>query len=381
MYLKVSLGRIIKGVRHNLINSTPFDFYRTFLYNTVPFMKHEILLEGKMPETFQAIERKEDPLPICIEIHPTDFCNQGCLYCFGSGQGREGIITRQTQKYMSIDDYSALFHEMASKNIKDLSISGGGEPFLSSDIYGIFSLALDNGLRVRTVTNGNVLNQGLIDLVLRTQEIRFSIDTPDPMTYSKMRRVSPALHAKTINNIDQLVRAKSLSGSSLEIGATCIVGEDNAEQIEALADLMLGQLNIDHLIIKSDIYGNVKPSSGEQDSIATQITRVEDKYGDRVDHRSTDDEFETGKPCVVPHFKAVINPYGEFYSCCLGAQPGEKNGYRFGDVKSEIEAGNPSALITVWDRTKKVRDQMYKNVGCTNCNHTDRRINDAYSNQ
>ena len=341
-------------------------------------MKHEILLEGKMPETFQAIERKEDPLPTCIEIHPTDFCNQGCLYCFGSGQGREGILTKQTQKYMSLDGYSAIFREMASRNINDLSISGGGEPFLSKDIGGIFTSALEKGLRIRTVTNGNFLNQDLINLILQTQEIRFSIDTPDPQTYSKMRRVSQNLHSKTINNIDKLVKAKAATGSDLEIGATCIIGEDNAEQIERLADLMIRQLNIDHLIIKSDIYGVVKPDSNEQSSIESQLSRTKDKYGNKIDHRSTDGNFETGRPCVIPHFKSVINPYGEFYSCCLGAQPGEKNGYKFGDVKAEIEAGNPNALISVWEQTRKVREKMYQRVTCTNCNHTDRRINDIY---
>lgn len=341
-------------------------------------MKHETLLGGRMAETFQKVDRGEDPMPICVEIHPTDFCNQGCLYCFGAGQGREGIETKQRGKYMSLGDYSSVFQEMAFKNIRDLSISGGGEPFLSTDIDGIYSSALDNGLRVRTVTNGNTLNQSSLELVLLTQEIRFSIDTPNPMTYSKLRRVAPRLHAKTLDNITRLVQARNSGGFSLEIGATCVIGEENAGELEELADLMIGQIGVDHVIYKSDIYGNIKPNSEEAVLVDQQLARVKEKYASKIDYRPDPGGFESGKPCVVPYFKAVLNPYGEFYSCCLGAQPGERNGYKFGDVKAEVRNGNTDALATVWERTAGVRRKMIEKVGCTNCNVTDRKINNVY---
>lgn len=348
------------------------------MYNLAPIMKHEALLEGRMNETFQKVDRREDPLPICIEIHPTDFCNQGCLYCFGAGQGREGIETRQRGKYMSLGDYSSLFQEMAFNNIRDLSVSGGGEPLLSTDIDGIYSSALDNGLRVRTVTNGNTLNQSSLELVLLTQEVRFSVDTPNPITYSKLRRVNPRLHAKTLDNITRLVQAKNSGGFALEIGTTCIIGEENAEELEEFADIMIGQIGVDHVIYKSDIYGNIKPDSEEATLVNQQLARAQEKYGDKIDYRPDLGGFEPGKPCAVPYFKAVLNSYGELYSCCLGAQPGERNGYKFGDVKAEIRNGNTDALVTVWEQTSDIRSKMLKKVGCMNCNFTDRKINNAY---
>jgi len=341
-------------------------------------MKHETLIHKKMDSTFERIELDHDPLPLCIEIHPTDFCNQGCEYCFGAGKHRKGIETNQRQKYMSLTDYRTLFSEMSTYGINNLSISGGGEPFLSQDIDGIYDLAFDHNLRVRTVTNGNVLNSSTMERVLHTQEIRFSIDSTDPNTYSKIRKVNPAMLQKTINNIGKLVEARNIGGYPLEIGATCIIGYENAGQIENFADLVLGHLGIDHVVYKYDAYGIIKPDSKDEKHVDTQLKRVKEVFGNKIDSRLDQGTFSTDQPCVESYFKSVLNPYGELFSCCLGAQPGETNGIKYGDIKAEIKSGNSNPLTTIWKKTRTARDAMRKKVDCTDCNFTDRETNAKY---
>lgn len=340
-------------------------------------MKHEAFMHMKKDEIFWKIGKDMDPLPLCIEIHPTDFCNQGCVYCFGANKCRGGVEISQRGRYLTLSEYSALFREMKALGIRDVSISGGGEPFLSPDIDGIFDTAYTNNLRIRTVTNGNVLNASTFLKVLRTQEIRFSVDTPDPETYRKMRRVSSQMLQITLDNIKRLVESRDSGKYPLEIGATCIICEDNAEQLEDLAKIMIGQLHVDHLIYKTDIYGKVKPSSMHK-IVEGQLDRVSESFKDRIDIRPDLGSFVSGQPCVESHFKSVLNPYGELYSCCLGAQPGETNGIRYGDIKAEIREGNPEPLRTVWERTKHIREIMLNGVSCTDCNFTDREINKAY---
>ncbi|MFZ5932619.1 MAG: radical SAM protein [Patescibacteria group bacterium] len=267
---------------------------------------------------------------------------------------------------------------MSRNGIKDLSISGGGEPFLSPDIDGILDAALDSGLRIRSITNGNVLKESTVERLLRTFEIRFSVDTPDAETYSKTRRTSPKMLSRTFENISRLVKARNLGGHQLEIGATCIIGPENKEQLERFADIMLGELGIDHVIYKTDIYGNVKPNAADTELVENQLKATRQKYGTRVDIRPDLGVFISGLSCVESHFKSVINPYGELFSCCLGAQPGETNGAKYGSVKAEIRGGNTNALTTIWRQTKDLRETMRRRVGCTNCNFTDREINGAF---
>lgn len=231
---------------------------------------------------------------------------------------------------------------------------------------------------VRTVTNGNILNLELMNLILKTQEIRFSVDTPNPETYAYMRRVNSSLFGKTIENLKTLVSEKRRTNSNLEIGATCIISHQNSGQVAEFADLMLGEVAIDHVIYKSDIYGNVKPGKNDLRIVSEQLSQIKEKYGEKVDIRPDLGEFNSGQPCVVTSFKSVINPYGEFFSCCLGAQPGEKNGYKYGDVKSLIREGESNPISTIWAETGDIRQEMKRRVGCTDCNFTDREINVDY---
>lgn len=336
-------------------------------------MKHETELLAKTNEIFQKVDQKLDPYPSCIEIYPTDICNQRCSYCFhgGEGFGKE----RDINKFMQLEDYAVLFKEMADLNINTLSIAGGGEPFMFRDIVGIIDQAIVNNLGVRIVTNGNFISPEAIDKILQCEEIRFSIDTPNPETYSKIRRVPKMLHQRTLDNIARLVQAKKQRGGNVNIGSTCIIGPDNATQLTQFADLMLDQLGIDKVVFKHDIYGEFAADESSRVEIDSQLKAIKTKHADKVETRPELPDFQTGSPCVVPYFKSAINPYGELYSCCLGAQPRETNGYKLGNIADNIREGKTNPFATVWRQSKGTRLSMLKQVACVSCNFTDRDIN------
>lgn len=95
-------------------------------------MRHERILERGMDSTFEEIASGADPYPRIIEIHPTDVCNQGCNYCFHGGNGFGE--SRDPSKYLSAQQLEQLIRNMSDLHINELSISGGGEPFLSKDM-------------------------------------------------------------------------------------------------------------------------------------------------------------------------------------------------------------------------------------------------------
>lgn len=342
-------------------------------------MRHEAELFSRTSEIFQKVDQKLDPYPSCIEIYPTDICNQRCLYCFhgGEGFGKE----RDIKKFMQVEDYAVLFKEMTNLNINTLSIAGGGEPFMFKGIVDVIDQAIANNLRVRIVTNGNFISSEAIDKILQCEEIRFSVDTPDPETYSKMRKVSPRLHQRTLDNITKLVEQKKQRGGNVDIGSTCIIGPDNAAQLIQFADLMLGQLGIDKVVFKHDIYGEFAADESSRAEINSQLNVARERYGDKVEIRSELPDFKTGFPCVVPHFKSAINPYGELYSCCLGAQPKEINGYKLENIADSIRKGKTNPLEIVWKESRGTRLSMLKQVACTSCNFTDRNINLQYADR
>lgn len=339
-------------------------------------MNHELQLLDSMSEIFESISQHQDPYPKCIEIHTTDICNQRCQYCFhgGNGFGKQ----RQQERFMNLGEYAALFQEMADLGIKDLSISGGGEPFLLRQILGVIDQARNNQLRVRIATNGNFISQEAVDRVIQCDEMRVSLDTPDPATYARIRNVDEKMHQLTLGNMAILVKAKQQSKSRLNIGASCIIGSVNATQLLSFTDLMIGRLGIDEVVFKYDIYAKFIAESSSEPLIERQLEEAKSKYGDAIEVRPRLSSFQTGNPCIVPYLKPAINPYGELYSCCLGAQPGEVNGFWLGNVAELMRDGKNNTFSKAWKNGRKIRLAMLQKVLCTSCNYTDRVVNTSY---
>ena len=331
-------------------------------------MRHEQILQVDIENTFKEIDGGNDPYPRIIEIHPTDVCNQGCDYCFHGGKGFGD--SRDPSKYLKGEQITRFIEEMTQLGIHELSISGGGEPFLSKDMGTLLSVANINNINTRIVTNGNFIPDNMLSSIADCSEIRLSMDTVDPKTYSEIRNVKPTLLAATIENIKKIVLIKKNKQTNLQIGATFIVNSQNQEQIVDFASMLLEEIGIDKVIYKYDVYGKYVPN-GDQNLIRESLQQVINRWGPNVDVRKPLDGFVSGLPCVVPYFKSVVNPYGDVYSCCLGSQPGEVNGFYLGSI-------NQDAFADVWKNSKPVRNQMLKGVKCIDCNFTDREINESY---
>lgn len=340
-------------------------------------MRHEAILKSQSLKKFKSIKNGVDPYPVVIEIHPTDVCNHGCKYCFhgGNGFGKD----RDPSRYMRTVQYLSLFGEFTDLGIYNLSISGGGEPFLSKNIVDIVSGAVENGLLVRVVTTGNYLPKIAISYLMKCSEVRFSVDAVDPSTYSKIRNVPPLLLEKTLENMRMVIKSRNEAGSSLQIGTTFIINTENSGQILSFASLMLGSVGVNKIIYKYDVYGRYVPDTNSS-IVKEHLEEVKKQWGEAVEIRDILSPFITGLPCVMPFFKPVINPYGDLYSCCLGSQPRETNGYYFGNLTKYIRGKENNAFQKVWTESRDIRRQMLKSVKCLSCNYTDRKINQSFLN-
>jgi MoaA/NifB/PqqE/SkfB family radical SAM enzyme len=308
---------------------------------------------------------KGDPLPRGVEIHPTDVCNHRCDYCFHGGTGFDPRRAHQT---LSLENYIDLFGQMAELGIRSLSIAGGGEPLGDRRTRDIVEHAHKLALDVRIVTHGNLLSAELDDTILRCREIRVSVDAIFPETYEKIRHVPGKKLYTTLQNITRIIRKRNAGTSNLNIGVSFLISEYNYSEVEEFC-LNFLRLGIDAIVIKHDIYDIYTTSGAKWDEIRERLSKIDDV---RLEIRPRLRSEILGHPCIIPYVQVVANPYGDIFSCPLGSQPGEKNGYCLGNIKRQT-------LLNLWQGSRAIRQNLrVRGVSCTRCNSTDAEINQKF---
>ncbi|MEM2661608.1 MAG: radical SAM protein [Nitrososphaeria archaeon] len=330
-------------------------------------MKHENEQYAAINEIIKKLQKGLYPYPMIIEIQPSDICNQKCDYCFWNNTN---YINKNRKPVMCLEEYDTLFKEMQNLGIRRLSISGGGEPFLDTRMPNLLELARRYELEVRIVTNGSILPDEAIHELMYCKEIRLSIDAIKPTTYSKIRNVPRNIFSQVLENLNKLIELKSERSSSLSIGVSFLLNEKNYLEVEDFCKYML-KLPIDAVVIKYNIYGLPNISKEKLNNIETSLKKLNDP---RIEIRERLPLNKIrGMKCFIPYFKVAINPYGDLYSCCLGAQLGERNGYFLGNLHNK-------SFKDIWESAKSLIQNLGKNgVSCTCCNYTDYRINKTMS--
>ncbi len=325
-------------------------------------MRHEDIQHQHLPVVLNRLAQNNDPYPKVIEIHPTDGCNQKCTYCFRSAVDFSNDVL---PGILTIDEYASMFSEMNELDIREISISGGGDPFFDGRTTSILNLAHRNNLNSRVITNGVLLRENDIEELTKSKEVRFSLDAINPQTYSKIRKVPGKQHSIAIQNLKKILDLRRTNGSKTSVGVTFLVNSHNYREIGDFSRYMT-ELGVDAIIIKHDIYdGHNIP----EESIEEAKNVVLGIDNPRIHFREPLDMKIKGIRCFVPYFKTAFNPYGDLYSCCLGSQPGEKNGYLLGNFHSKT-------IRRIWEDSRELRKKIRsEGVNCINCNYTDYKIN------
>lgn len=133
-----------------LIIGTQIDFVEEQIkasYSAADSLPVKVLLNDKL---LQEIKDTRVIPPYHVQLIPTNKCNLSCGYCSCSDEDREvELDVREVKKIIS---------ELARLGTKSVTITGGGEPLLHSDIEDIIWMILDHSIKVGLVTNGMMLN-------------------------------------------------------------------------------------------------------------------------------------------------------------------------------------------------------------------------------
>jgi MoaA/NifB/PqqE/SkfB family radical SAM enzyme len=318
-----------------------------------------------LDQTLADIAGGFEPFPSCVEIHPTDFCNQACSYCFHGGVGED---RSRREELLTVSEYCRLCDELVSLGVGEISVSGGGEPLLYRGIEEVLRHITSSHIKLRVVTNANHMSSETLQVLTLANEVRISIDSVKPDTYNFMRGLRGGnLLQRTLEHIHMLVQQRAQLRRTVKVACTFLISEPNLPEIETFSEVMIEGIGVDTVVYKSDIYGRV---TSQDPLVGERLSRLRDKYGHRVEIRTELRDGPAAGPCIVPYLKVAFDPYGGLYSCCLGAQPGETNGLGFGSLRA---AGSFQRL---WDSAASKRTAMRTTgVSCKDCNHTDRALN------
>ena len=164
-----------------------------------------------------------------LRISVTDACNLRCSYCMPEGEPK-GCPCRQTMKPDEIVEIASAAAELG---VKKLRITGG-EPLVLDGLPELVEkLAAIDGIEDISLTTNATLLAPLADRLYQAgiHRINISLDTLDPVKYTKMTRggkLSDALEG---------IRAAMRAGMDPVKLNTVLIGGFNDDEIETLCEL------------------------------------------------------------------------------------------------------------------------------------------------
>ena len=141
--------------------------------------------------------------PTILEIESTSRCNVNppCPMCQRA--------VRDTSKEKDMPEHLVKWLMSPIQNVKEISISGIGEPMMAQSFYNMINIK--SSARLSFFCNGQILTEKNMKIILEkpVTVIKFSIDAATPNTYRKIRGFDMSTFSTVINNISSLITMRN----------------------------------------------------------------------------------------------------------------------------------------------------------------------------
>jgi uncharacterized Fe-S cluster-containing radical SAM superfamily protein len=139
-------------------------------------------------------------------IETCTYCNYACVFCPHSTSFKR---KKEIMPYHIFEFILSKLKEQAPQ-ITDITISGFGEAFLDPSIMKKIKIARNMGYNVHTLTNGSLLDESIIDELVRlgVDDIRISLHALSSDTYKWITRSSETCFYNVIRNINYIIKNK-----------------------------------------------------------------------------------------------------------------------------------------------------------------------------
>lgn len=179
--------------------------------------------------------------PTILTLHPTDRCNHSCEWCWFDRTERESDI----EGLLRYIDY------FAAHGLRELVVSGGGEPTLYRSMPALVDRLGDlRGVNRRLYTNGSRLDSHGELYGAAFDFIRVSLDAVSDRTYAKAHGVSSRQFHRVLESLKSLRRRNG----RLRTGVSLVYDPAMEDDYEAFVSLCAAY-EIDDILIKPRLVG------------------------------------------------------------------------------------------------------------------------------
>ncbi|HPO14089.1 MAG TPA: hypothetical protein PLI09_11635 [Candidatus Hydrogenedentes bacterium] len=313
-------------------------------------------------ECIQAIYNHQPVYPSVLELHTGPLCPCACIFCYSKGEATLNTDCSRycpgagAQKLTSAQILSAVF-AFVDHGCKAIYFSGGLEPFSSKTTVDVFR-HLPAEPCVRVYTNGvpDILTHDVLEMVVaRASQLRFSIHAATPQTYAVVQMPHRSDGQQIFEEVKRRVKEAlqirrhllDAGKPAAQIGVTFLTVPANYQEIEQ-AVMMWAEAGLDFFDIGNDALANdsrTNPLTPQQrDQLHESFQRLNvfsesGKLGNMRLRPSRESVQKFLKPdagiCYAPLLKAVIDPFGTRWACCMRAHPALQHGkFRVNHVTS-----------------------------------------------
>lgn len=198
------------------------------------------------------IVRGEFVLPDSIELHPTNGCNQNCIWCIMEEQRKNaGHLTHNQLESIAVQMH-------LNKVMKHIFISGGGEPLTNLHLFdsytvddhmyeSYFELLSALGVSVGLSTNGEFIHRLIASSAGKHIDIlRVSVDAGTDLQYQNLHRPYSGVTLERI--VKQIEMYYKTFGKKVRI--SYLLHAENAEDYTQLANLFHTPEAVDAIEVK-----------------------------------------------------------------------------------------------------------------------------------
>ena len=165
--------------------------------------------------------------PMHVTIEVTDKCNLKCKHCYLEASPEKFEMLR-------LEDFKKILSKLEKNMVVNVEFTGG-ELFVNPDAYEILKLAYPKFTIVGILTNGTILREDVLNLLIQNKEktvVNVSLDSVNSEIHDRFRGI-PGAFEKTCTNIRRMTE----KGISVRIASS--IFKENMWEIDQLAQLAL----------------------------------------------------------------------------------------------------------------------------------------------
>lgn len=336
--------------------------------------KYSDLKIFSFPEKIKAFQEGRITAPLYVRIKPTNRCQHACDFCtYSDGTTRPkddpakhlktGMHTAMRERdVMPWEKLSELLDNLKEMDVKALTFSGGGEPLIYAHICDGFRKALDLGIDLSIITNGQSLSGERAELLARAKWVRVSIDYTTQEQMVSSRHVPDRFYGEVLKNLRSFADMKS---EGCDLGINFIVTRYNYDGLVPFARI-LKESGVENIRFSPVFVSGFKEYHMPiRDRVLAQLAEAQSLCDARFSINTTYDLDSPSKQPTRPFTRCLYAQTVPVVGADLGVYACHNQAY---SEKGRIGSIAHQTFKEMWfsEETKKFFAQLNPSCDCTN---------------